>query len=125
MLHIGNGPLAQDPPAVYLALGSTDMRKQINGLSALVEQVLEKDVFSGHLFVFCNRKRNMIRILYWQHNGFCLWTKRLEKHRFKWPEEVDDVQLIKARELSWLLDGLDMKKAQKLGHDELSYEAVS
>ena len=125
MLHVGRAPLAQDHPAVYLALGSTDMRKQINGLSALVEQVLEKDVFSGHLFVFCNRKRNMIRILYWQHNGFCLWTKRLEKHRFKWPEEATDVQLIKARELSWLLDGLDMKKAQKLGHDELSYEAVS
>jgi len=119
MLHVGNAQ------SVYLALGGTDMRKQINGLSALVEQVLELDVFSGHLFVFCNKKRSMIRILYWQHNGFCMWTKRLEKHRFKWPEEADDVLLIKARELSWLLDGLDMKKARTLGHDELSYGAVS
>jgi len=125
MLNIGDAPLAQEQPAVWLALGSTDMRKQINGLSALVEQVLEKNVFSGHLFVFCNRKHTMIRILYWRRNGFCLWTKRLEKHRFKWPEEAADVQLIKPRELSWLLDGLDIEKARKLGHDELSYGAVS
>ncbi len=67
----------------------------------------------------------MIRILYWQHNGFCMWTKRLEKHRFNWPGEADDIRLIKPRELAWLLDGLEIDKAQKLGFDELSYGAVS
>jgi transposase len=75
------------PPAnsrVYLAIGSTDMRKAINGLSILVEQHLCKDPFSGDLFVFCNRRRNMIKIFYWDKNGFCLWQKRLEEHRFQW-----------------------------------------
>ena len=62
---------------VYLAVGITDMRKAINGLSIMVEQHLSKDPFSGDLFVFCNRRQNMIKILYWDKNGFCLWHKRL------------------------------------------------
>jgi transposase len=70
---------------VYLVLGNTDMRKAINGLSILVESHLQLDPFSGHLFVFCNRRRNILKILYWDRNGFCLWQKRLEKHDFKWP----------------------------------------
>jgi len=57
---------------VYLALGNTDMRKAINGLSILVQESMDIDPFSGHLFVFCNRKRNIIKILYWDRNGFCL-----------------------------------------------------
>ena len=71
---------------VYLALGHTDMRKSINGLSILVEQALDLSPFSGDLFVFCNRQRRIIKILYWDRNGFCLWQKRLEKDRFKWPQ---------------------------------------
>jgi transposase len=70
---------------VYLAVGRTDMRKSINGLSILVDEVLEMNPFSGHLFAFSNRRRNMIKILYWCRNGFCLWQKRLEKDRFRWP----------------------------------------
>jgi transposase len=70
---------------VYLAVGSTDMRKSINGLSILVEGYLEMDPFSGYLFAFSNRRRNQIKILYWVRNVFCLWRKRLEKHRFRWP----------------------------------------
>lgn len=61
---------------VYLAVGNTDMRKSINGLSILVEEYLEMNPFSGHLFAFCNRRRNMIKILYWDRNGFCLWHNR-------------------------------------------------
>ena len=71
---------------VYLALGSTDLRKAINGLSVLVEQAMGLDPFSGDLFVFCNRRQNIIKILYWDRNGFCLWQKRLEKQFFTWPE---------------------------------------
>jgi transposase len=84
---------------LYLALGYTDMRKAINGLSILVEDQLHQDPFSGHLFVFCNRRRNIVKILYWERNGFCLWQKRLEKHFFSWPESenqlmtIDQVQL--------------------------------
>ncbi len=70
---------------VFLALGSTDMRKSINALSILVEAVLELDPFSGHLFVFSNRRHTMLKVLYWDRNGFCLFLKRLEKHHFKWP----------------------------------------
>lgn len=71
---------------VYIATGSTDMRKAINGLSILVESRMELAPFSGNLFVFSNRRRDMIKILYWDQNGFCLWQKRLEQERFRWPE---------------------------------------
>ena len=106
---------------VYLAIGSTDMRKAINGLSIMVEQHLSKNPFSGDLFVFCNHKRNMIKILYWDKNGFCLWQKRLEKHQFKWPKSVKEVVMIGPRELEWLLDGLDYTSA----HQQLFYRAVA
>ena len=106
---------------VYLAVGSTDMRKAINGLSILVEQAMDLNPFSGDLFVFCNRGRTIIKILYWDHNGFCLWLKRLEKHQFKWPAAPDEVVAIGARQLSWLLAGLDFTSA----HDQLYYSAVA
>jgi transposase len=106
---------------VYLAIGSTDMRKAINGLSIMVEQYLAKDPFSGDLFVFCNRRRNMVKILYWDKNGFCLWHKRLEEHRFKWPESFEEVVMIGSQELEWLLDGLDYTSA----HQRLHYRAVA
>ena len=93
---------------VYLALGSTDMRKSINGLSILVEDELDMNPFSGSLFVFCNRRRNMIKVLYWDRNGFCIWMKRLEKHSFQWPNSPEEVMEIDRRQLTWLLDGLTL-----------------
>ena len=107
---------------VYLALGSTDMRKAINGLSIFVEDKLEMDPFSGHLFVFCNSRRNMVKILYWDRNGFCLWQKRLEKHRFVWPQVFDDAMEIDHRSLSWLLEGLDMCRVK--AHEQLNYTTL-
>ena len=107
---------------VYLALGNTDMRKAINSLSILVEQSLDLDPFSGHLFVFCNRARTIIKILYWDINGFCLWQKRLEKHRFKWPESTEQIREIGLRELRWLLDGLEIH--QQTAHEKLTYTCV-
>lgn len=106
---------------VYLALGYTDMRKAINGLSIIVEQ-LDLDPFSGHLFVFCNRRKKILKILYWDTNGFCLWQKRLEKQTFKWPKTKAEVQAIGQRELRWLLDGL--KITQRGAHRQLQYETV-
>jgi len=105
---------------VYLALGPTDMRKAINGLSVLVEQTMALNPFSGDLFVFCNRRQNIIKILYWDENGFCLWDKRLEKHRFKWPKQPDQVLTIERRQLSWLLAGLDLASA----HQRIYYQRV-
>jgi transposase len=109
------------PSRVYLAIGSTDMRKAINGLSIMVEQHLAQNPFSGDLFVFCNRRRNMIKILYWDRNGFCLWQKRLETEKFKWPRSADEVVMIGPRELNWLLDGLDYTSA----HRRLSYSVLA
>ena len=106
---------------VYVAVGSTDMRKSINGLSILVEQAMDLNPFSGDLFVFCNRLRTIVKILYWDRNGFCLWHKRLEKDRFKWPESIDELIAIDQRQLQWLLSGLDIADA----HQRLKYQAVA
>lgn len=106
---------------VYVAVGSTDMRKSINGLSIVVEQAMDLNPFTGDLFVFCNRVRTIVKILYWDHNGFCLWHKRLEKDRFKWPQSVEEVLAIDQRQLRWLLSGLDIADA----HRQLYYQNVA
>ena len=108
---------------VYVAPGSTDMRKAINGLSILVESRLRLDPFSGHLFVFCNRRRNNLKILYWDRNGFCLWQKRLEKDNFKWPQSEKQALEIDRRQLSWLLEGLDFQQAS--AHGALTYRVLA
>jgi transposase len=108
---------------VYLAIGSTDMRKQINSLSILVQEKMELDAFSGSMFVFCNRKRSTVKALYWDRNGFCLWQKRLERDRFRWPENAEEVLRISSRELRWLLDGLEL--VQGNAHERLQYSTVT
>lgn len=106
---------------VYLALGATDMRKQIDGLAVLVEDVLEQNPLSSHLFVFCNRGRDKLKILFWQHNGFWLWYRRLERERFRWPQDTESVGSIEVspRELRWLLDGLNIAHVE--GHRKASF----
>ena len=112
-----------DDVEVYLCRDVVDMRKSINGLSILVEQSLGLDLFRPHLFVFCNRKRDKVKILYWERTGFVLWYKRLERDRFVWPEEgKEDVVTLTGRELNWLLDGIDVFRLRP--HRELSYETV-
>ena len=69
---------------VYLCRESVDFRKSINGLSALIEQELELNPFGSALYVFINRQRNKLKVLYWHRNGFCLWLKRLEAEKFAW-----------------------------------------
>ena len=98
---------------VYLAAGPTDMRKAVTGLMLLVEDVLQANPFSSHLFVFCNRLRDKIKILYWSNNGFWLFYRRLEKQRFWWPgaDETAAVE-ISSRELGWLMDGLDITRVE-------------
>lgn len=106
---------------VFIAVGATDMRKAINGLSMIVEENFDDDLFSGNLFAFCNRRRDIIKILFWDQNGFCLWHKRLEKDRFYWPESEDEVVNISGQQLSWLLAGLDIEDA----HKKLCFNQVS
>lgn len=108
---------------VYVCQSIVDMRKSINGLSALVEGVLALDPFAPHLFVFCNRRRDKVKVLYWERNGFVLWYKRFEKHRVYWPPETaDGATEMTGRELNWLLDGYDLSKLRP--HETLSYTTV-
>ena len=109
---------------VYLAVGATDMRKQIDSLAALVEDVLEQDPFSQSLFVFCNRRRDKLKILFWQRNGFWLWYRRLERERFRWPqtEEASSAIEVSVRELRWLLDGLDIARVE--GHRKAEFRLL-
>ena len=108
---------------VYLACGNTDMRKSINGLAALVSQTFQLDLFNHSLFVFCNRGQDKLKILYWDHNGFWLCYRRLEKGRFKWPPKSGCQPLaVTRRELQWLLDGLELE--QKQAHKSVTARKV-
>lgn len=91
---------------IYLALGVTDMRKSINTLAIVVEEQMRHNPLSGSLFAFCNRKRDIIKILQWDKNGFCLFEKRMEKGRYCWPESSEEIMSLTHRELGWLIDGM-------------------
>jgi transposase len=100
---------------VHLALGHTDMRKGIDGLTMLVQAVLRQDPFSGHLFVFRGRKANLIKIVYWDGTGLCLFTKRLEQGVFLWPPDVepDETLALSPEQLSMLIDGVDWRAPER------------
>jgi transposase len=100
-----------DARRVYLACGSTDLRKSIDALAALVKEGFDLDPFSPCLFVFCNRDRDKIKILEWDNNGFWLYYRRLERGRFMWPSDPGiGAMAISRRELRWLLDGLSLQQ---------------
>lgn len=100
---------------VYLACGSTDLRKSIDGLAALVQAGFELDPFSSSLFVFCNRQQDKLKILFREYNGFWLFYRRLERGTFQWPvASMAAPMAITPRELRWLLDGLSLE--QKKAH---------
>jgi transposase len=91
---------------VYLACGRTDMRKSINGLAAIVETSFKLDPFNGALFVFCNRNRDLIKILEWDADGFWLHIKRLEKGHFRWPTKGGETTMtLTGEELAFILGG--------------------
>jgi len=91
---------------VFLACGKTDMRKSINGLATIVQSSFNLDPFNGALFVFCNRRRDRIKILEWDSDGFWLHFKRLEKGHFRWPEPGEEATMELSREeLTVLLNG--------------------
>ena len=100
---------------VYLALGATDMRKGFEGLHGLVRQRLELDPLSGHLFLFCNRSRTRLKVLFWDGSGLWVCAKRLEKGRFSWPQVSGPTvkAAINGVELSLLLGGIDLSKTRR------------
>jgi transposase len=98
---------------VYLACGGTDMRKSIDGLAALVVTGFKLDLFSDCWFVFCNKGQDKLKILHWDHNGFWLYYRRLERGHFRWPSAKGGTPLlVTRRELQWLLDGLTLEQKQ-------------
>jgi transposase len=109
---------------VYLHKDYVDMRKSINGLTVIVESEMQLDLFARNLFVFCNRRRDLLKILYWDRTGFALWMKRLEKERFHWPKHCEDPLLkLTSEKLELLLQGYPFW--QFTPHETLSYRRVS
>jgi transposase len=98
---------------VYLAMGPTDMRKGFDGLSMLAQSVLSQDPFSGHLFVFRGKRGDLLKVLYWDGQGFCLFAKRLEKGRFIWPMTKEGAVTLTSAQLSMLLEGIDWRAPQR------------
>ena len=110
-----------DSVDIYVKPGTTDMRKQINGLSVLVRQELNLNPFSGALFVFCNRRRHLLKVLYWDRTGFAVWMKRLEKARFPWPMSRRDAEKLDVDQFRQLLSGIDFWSAHKELHYTMTY----
>jgi transposase len=116
---------------IYLCRDPVDFRLGINGLSTMVEATLKFDPFSRNLFCFVNKRRTQIKALYWQRSGFCLWLKRLEEEKFKWPVHMAPLRSETVRppvlkitedEFDWLLEGLDLKHLKP--HRALEYRSV-
>lgn len=111
-------------PEVYVCRRFVDFRKQIDGLAQVVSEEMKLSVFTGALFVFMGRRKDRIKILYWDRTGFSLWTKRLEEAKFSWPRGNVDKEYVvwTTEELRWLLTGIDVWKLKP--HRELSYEKI-
>ncbi|WDE11855.1 IS66 family insertion sequence element accessory protein TnpB [Thalassomonas haliotis] len=110
-----------EPTAIYLHREFVDFRKAINGLAVIVEQQMQLSPLSGALFIFCNKSRDKLKILYWDNTGFALWQKRLDKAKFKWPSTVNSPQMtLSEQQLNALLGGFDI-----IGHQRLNYQSVA
>jgi len=110
-----------DVPDVFLYRHFVDFRKSINGLVIIVEQQMQLSPFTGSVFVFCNKGRDKLKVLYWDKTGFALWYKRLEKDKFKWPTRLTINTLdLSEQQLHWLFEGFDIQ-----GHQAISYDTVS
>lgn len=103
----------QDRVRVWLYAKPTDMRKQFDGLAALTRNQLNEDPMSGHLFVFINRRRTYMKVLYFDQGGYCLWCKRLEQGQFHYRVEGGEKQVLSWTELKLLLDGVVVHKSRQ------------
>ena len=101
---------------IHIAAGVTDMRKGMDGLAMLVEGVLKEDPFSGQLFAFRGRKANLIKIVYWDGNGLCLFSKRLDQGGFIWPQVYDrgGKVVLSSAQLSLLIEGIDWRTPERV-----------
>ena len=105
---------------IFIRPGITDLRKAVNGLAGIIEGQMSGEPFSGHVYLFCNKERKLLKAIYWDRNGFWLNQKRLEKDKFPWPQTSEAVKELSGEELMMLLQGIDFFKA----HKELYYKKV-
>ena len=105
---------------IFIRPGSTDLRKAVNGLTAIVQEEMGGDVFSGSVYLFCNRERRLLKAVYWDKTGFWLSQKRLEQDMFPWPRTGEAVRELTAEQLQMLLAGINFFKA----HQELFYKEI-
>ncbi len=98
---------------IWIAAGVTDMRRGFDGLSAQVQTVLEQQPFSGHVFVFRGRRGDIVKLLWWDGDGLCLFSKRLERGRFIWPKAESGTVSLSRAQLSMLLEGIDWRRPER------------
>jgi transposase len=110
------------PPGtrVYLACGTTDMRRGFDGLAAQVQTVLKKDPHGGALFLFRGRRGDLVKALWWDGQGLCLFAKRLERGRFIWPVTKEGTVRLSAAQLSMLLEGIDWRSVERTWRPEVA-----
>lgn len=97
---------------VYLACGYTDMRKNIDGLAGMVQRQFHLEPCQRALFLFCGRRKDRIKGLYWEEDGFLLLYKRLEAGQFQWPRNGEEARQITAQQYRWLMEGLEIEQAK-------------
>ena len=95
---------------IYIACGYTDMRRSIDGLAAMVQKEFKLDPYERNLFLFCGKRSDRIKALYYEGDGFILFYKRLERGRFQWPRKESEARQITRRQLRWLLEGLRIEQ---------------
>lgn len=105
---------------IWIAAGVTDLRRGFDGLSALVQTKLEQHPFSGHVFVFRGRRGDLIKLLWWDGDGLCLFAKRLERGRFVWPQATDGTVALTRAQLSMLLEGIDWRRPLRTAEPQLA-----
>jgi transposase len=105
---------------VWLATGHTDMRKGFNGLAVCVQEMLKRNPHSGNLFVFRGRRGDLVKLLWHDGQGMCLFAKRLERGRFIWPATAGETVTISAAQLGYLLEGIDWRAPQRTYRPELA-----
>lgn len=113
-----------DSIPIYLHRDPVDFRKAINGLALIVSEAMALDIYDTALFVFCNKSRSQLKVLYWDSTGFVLWQKRLEKDKFKWPrKDLFSTVVVNHEQWCWLLRGFDF--AHFKPHKQLSFTDVN
>jgi transposase len=114
--HAEHGSILNQIPAerIYILTGYVDMRRSIDGLAAMVQQAFKLDPCSRNLYLFCGRRSDRIKALYYDMDGFVLLYKRLERGRYQWPRRASEARQISERQLRWLLEGLSIEQPKAL-----------